>query len=1057
MRLNGTNFLRTLIFFTLLLCRVDTFYSYTGAFSGSSNIRLIKTRHFDLIYDDKCARSAIILSSEADAIYSELSKKLSLKHDFHIPVVITSTVDTHNAYYSSAPFSHIVLYDTPAAIDQVSFSNEFINTFRHELIHAITYNLHNKGWTAAKGVFSDALNPALLTITKGFAEGASVSLESDGATAPDSTIKEGRVNSPYHMAFIKQAKLDDKWPLYSEIQGAVDGVNYGKLPYYFGGAFNYYIQNKYGLDKYARFWYKCVNWQTATYFTSFYEVYRIGIKHVWEDFRKSVPVPLITKYAEDQNYCTSLTSHKKIAHLDLGTISTKNYYYYDSDSQNIKSIAIPPDADCTPPATPNSIVKFSKKSANKKNNVKTRTIFNQPNATNLSVSNDDALIAISYTSKNYATPTNRTKIIDTASATYYTVSKKHIRDAAINKASDSYYFACVATSSQYCTLLIYKVIKKGSGVKDLLLLKEITAPYGVAFYKPTITDSACVYYIKVSGLHYTLEGYDIKSGSRTSTPFPRGTRVYSLNSVPASSTLTFSYTTSDTLVRYGNVDTAYTTNKNMTFTLMARDISGGVYNPCALNNFSYYIAQYFDRSTICALDLLKTPTTTISEPCYIEDPASSINERNQQDGASDDKNNNTFLENTAPANSRSKPFNSFTYFFSHKGTFIPLSIGLSMTLNNSAAKTGNAQSAIKSAWIPFGATYVTSTPWTSPIVGLSAGYSPFSNSFGVNFLATNMLYDITKIFVWDIYASVEFDDGPYSTGANPTDTFKQTYEHLSGTLTLDIAPGVYFKVSDALHFFYGRSSSSNILDFTGAVGSLKSNYSDFDVKRLLIMNEAAISIGNIHKVGSGYYDYGGFTLTARYNTNYYKLPHEADDTRYLNERNYQNIGSDLLIRFVAGRPFTLRASLFPDNTYFLDIGGSLMIHTWDIQKSINVVPFFLTNRVSLFLSYSGSFTHETKGEIDYYKNGSLINTLTFTKPIKSWAMAHVGDYFGYLFSRDVQYYDALSIKAAWTLSPNFGGLANSNFAFDISLEAGVRFFTDRSSPFFLAICGKLVL
>ena len=159
-------------------------------------------------------KSAEVLYENADGIFTELSNLFGLLHTFRLPVVISPAQDEFNAYYSSAPFSHIVMYDTVPPESFAVFSETLLSTFRHELIHAVTYNLHNNFWTKVKKIGGDTYNPALLTITSGWAEGASVSVESSGG--------EGRLNSEYHKQLVRQAKIEGKFPRFSEVQGARD-------------------------------------------------------------------------------------------------------------------------------------------------------------------------------------------------------------------------------------------------------------------------------------------------------------------------------------------------------------------------------------------------------------------------------------------------------------------------------------------------------------------------------------------------------------------------------------------------------------------------------------------------------------------------------------------------------------------------------------------------------------------------------------------------------------------------------------------------------------------
>ena len=180
-----------------------------------------------------------------------------------------------NAYWSAVPYNHIVIYDTALIDDLAVFSENLLSTFRHELTHAYTYNLKNKFWRGV-GFFGDLINPAYLFITSGWAEGATLTSESAGG--------EGRLNNEFAMQMVKQAKLENKFPKYADVQGASDKYPSGSF-YYFNGAFNQWLQEKYGMEKYAAFWYKCVNFQTISTRLAFKKIYGIRINKAWEEFR----------------------------------------------------------------------------------------------------------------------------------------------------------------------------------------------------------------------------------------------------------------------------------------------------------------------------------------------------------------------------------------------------------------------------------------------------------------------------------------------------------------------------------------------------------------------------------------------------------------------------------------------------------------------------------------------------------------------------------------------------------------------------------------------------
>lgn len=1022
---------------------------YTGALAGEHALKIIKTTYFDIIAGEGSEDSANKIASVADSIYDELAGLLHLRHKFRLPVTITSTVDNNNAYYSSAPYNHIVIYDTPNTLKDVVAKDHLLNTFRHELTHAITYNLHNGFWRGVEMGFSDALNPALITVTQGVAEGTAVQLESREES-------QGRVNSDYHMARVRQAKIEGCFPLYSEIQGVRDIEPGGVLSYYFGGAFFDYVVKKYGDEKFSRFWWKLSNWQTATYFTSFYEVYHIGIRRVWEDFQDSLKTPFITKWPEDQNYCRALTSRKSPISLDLGAISNKFYYYYDKDCDLVKSLTL--DETTLSPLSEGTVINRAKHNKDPKSPYfyKGKAIFTTKGATRLSVTTGDEILSVSYTGGNYETPTTRVILI-TRGGTFL-LPKKHLREADLGEWEGGYYLTAVRTKSQYSTLEVYRIDYKDERVRGVNLLHSFPLPYGEGVYSPVIAGGKA-FFIRVANLTYTLCALDLESGEVFETPFPQGVKVYSLDKSTNGGDLTFSWTTKESLVRVGFVAV---NQNNVEWKLMDCDISGGVYHPCMDEGRGcvYYIANLFDRAQVSLIDIKKVPLITTSGEAFfaIKGLSNSDNTTIASNAGDMDKDsieggnfNNSDIKD--PKLCEIKPFSSGAYFFSHKGTFLPIAVALSMSANNSSLRKGNFNKAVTPAWLPFGVSYATSTPWTNPVVALSAGYSPFSNSFGINFLATNKAWTLTDIFSWHTYASVEFDDGAESSGSTPMKEFKQTYENINGALNLSLLHGGYLTISDTFQFFYGRQSSVDLSKYTGEVGSLKSNFDDKRIKTLFALNRATFTIGNIHSIGGGYYDKAGLQFSLRYDINYYKLYNVTDLTKIKNKRDYQNLGCDLLLKFPAGRPVTAAVSIFPNNTYFLNLGGSIVLYTWEIQKSTNFVPVFYSNRVTLSLLYSGSFECIDSNRVRILYDSRHFGFAYYKKPISNWAIKDIGDYFGRLASGDYDYYDLLSLKAAWTITPNFGGLARSNFKFDLSLEAGYRFFTDKSIPIYMAICG----
>ena len=130
------------------VCTQFVLSAHSGMFAGEKDLRVVKTKWFDIIYPLRCEESAAILFEKADLVYEEVTAQYGLTPSFRMPVVITPAVENFNAFWTSVPYNHIAIYDTGAsgAGGLAVFSETLLSTFRHELTHAVTYNMKNGFW-----------------------------------------------------------------------------------------------------------------------------------------------------------------------------------------------------------------------------------------------------------------------------------------------------------------------------------------------------------------------------------------------------------------------------------------------------------------------------------------------------------------------------------------------------------------------------------------------------------------------------------------------------------------------------------------------------------------------------------------------------------------------------------------------------------------------------------------------------------------------------------------------------------------------------------------------
>ena len=256
-----------------------------GHVSLSKKLSVIKTEYFDFIFAEESAASARHLALCADDLYRKAAGMLHIREHRRFPVLLTRETAVFNAYFTTFPYNRIVLYDSAPPSSFSVFSDNLASVFYHELVHALTLNIRSPFWKGMAAVFGDAFTPSfMLNLPSSFTEGAAVSFESaDG---------QGRLNDAFSLHVVRQAKLENKFPDWPDVTGAYGAYTDGSLPYMFGASFSSYIQQRFGMDKYAEFWEESGKVHFFKLSAGiFKKVYGLSLTQAWNDFKDSYPVP----------------------------------------------------------------------------------------------------------------------------------------------------------------------------------------------------------------------------------------------------------------------------------------------------------------------------------------------------------------------------------------------------------------------------------------------------------------------------------------------------------------------------------------------------------------------------------------------------------------------------------------------------------------------------------------------------------------------------------------------------------------------------------------------
>ena len=95
--------------------------------------KVVETRHFKIIYDERTENAAKEIYSFAENAYTSLVHFFKEDPFLFIPVYIEPEEKVYNAYYTSFPYNRIVIYDAPVHHTLDNTENTLYMTFLHEL------------------------------------------------------------------------------------------------------------------------------------------------------------------------------------------------------------------------------------------------------------------------------------------------------------------------------------------------------------------------------------------------------------------------------------------------------------------------------------------------------------------------------------------------------------------------------------------------------------------------------------------------------------------------------------------------------------------------------------------------------------------------------------------------------------------------------------------------------------------------------------------------------------------------------------------------------------
>ncbi len=997
-------FKKFLLFILLLLCVFNTAFSYDGEYFGEKDVRVVKTEWFDIIYTPKSEETAKILFEKADGVYKEISEMYGMPIPCRMPVVIVTGVEQFNAYYTNFPYNHIVLYDTGIIDELAVFSETTLSTFRHELTHAFTYNMKNKFWTTVDSIFGDLVSPgSLLFITAGWSEGAAVTSESFNG--------EGRLNDEFSKQMVRQAKIENQFPKVFDVQGAADIYPVGSF-YYFNSAFDQWLQKNYGMEKYAKFWYRCINFQTIGVRSTFKRIYGFPIQQAWDEFKNSVHVPEVYEDAiEDKlvqdffNATTESSKSKLSSNNKEGALFTnlsctqKGLYYIDERNDTIYFV-------------PNEKLQNGK--------IKPKKVYTSQGLNGVKSSSDGRFLALNEYDTNAASIKSKCGIYDTKTGKTLRLKETNVKEPAVIFDGIDYYLVCQKYENQNYSILINKILLNNGRLSKLEEFARVSL-------KSEVPSDFCdlgkgsFAYINRNGLAYTIQVRDISdlSNIQKTVSLPYERMVVRYLSYSSDAVLHFSYTVPDSMPRYGKYDCS-----SKEFTLQSKDVSGGVYEPVKMENGQILFAGRFYRQNRLFIGAQNFEAESVK--LFGGEEKLVLNINIDEKALLQNKQQNVELPY--------EKVNPFKYYT--KGILVPLSITESPThLDGNSYSYSNI----------LGLTYMTASPWNAGgLYTLSLGYGTYTNSFAGLFSVSGGTS--SSLLSYSVALTSEFDFEGWKQEWLNAQVITKFNPLRNATMYVNAITDTTFgrenKITDYGSDVYFDLGSGFLDDFGSAAPGSKDNY-------LYSQDVLALGLSTVRNSTAGRYSKTGFMLEAFC---YYTL-HSRISGGYENDINTADLGANFITyiprllpvkniySYTYNLPAKLKFSLFPASLSTVMDGDSIMIGKpiadyetilasvrtdlvllgKEIQKAVSFIPPLYFSNARLSAIYLGVLCDDAKT----YKN---------------YRFAHLGSYANMLKSNELEYINQVALRLELGFVPNIGQLARA-FQFNCYTQADYTFST----------------
>ncbi|MBP5175643.1 MAG: hypothetical protein ILP07_07020 [Treponema sp.] len=981
-----------LLVLTVLFLSASRLFAFDGYMTGGKNIRYVRTQWFDIIYPEGTEESAAEIAGCADSIYEEICADLGISPSFRMPVAITSDIDVYNAYFTNGYYNHIVLFDTLPDEDLAVFCDTLTGTFRHELTHAVTINMRNPFWKFIDMIFGDAVNlGTLVTMPTLIKEGASVSAES--------LPGEGRLNDPYYMHMARQAKVMDKFPSYADVAGALDVYPSTNMSYGFGGPFTLWLQNKYGMEKYAVFWYTGINVKTITYGRAFKKVYGFSLKSAWKEFEESLEVPEICEDISVSNFQSSPGAvYSSIC------LSGDCAFWFDRSSGKVYRTKLCEDGSFEKP----------------------EKIFSNTYIHDLGPSTDPRYLAACEYDYLHANLKTSVFLYSLESGKKISVKEKSLRNPFVVKNEGESFFCAVQVNGQSEKILVYKILEDEKGPISLEKFSETDLPRGLIIFSPCDAGDGVVACIAQDSmvqsvrLFYNLFDENLPMQFSDIALPDEKIRIRDLAALSPSSEssfrqFVFSWASEKTFPRMGLLSL---NGSCADFELMEGDISGGVYSPVILKGSDGEISD----KLLCIGDFVKE-TKVLSVDMKSFEKKSLVSSLSSAREVSADENQNAQTVESLLADSK-----RWLHPFYYKGLLVPVS----------DIPVYEADGTLSSKIVFPGLSWITGNAWDGTNLLLSFGVNPGGfltalqdDKFEIGFEATLSGGSTTNLFKYSLSPAVIMDSSGFMQ-ASLSSTVKSTFAVGKCSFVLQNENFVFFGKQHPVR----RAVEDYVL--------LKiTDVFDDDREYLTVKNTATAVFSTVRSTGPGRFEYGGFMAQLLYRMSWRKCfgedfsnPTDGVFSHVLFPAVAMRIPKLIPVDCVYGMtynlPVSVKAFLVPEKNCLFDVCVKTVIFSADIQRGLTFFPLYF-NRIVALASY----------DMGFYDEGNSVTLFNCVSKFKDFS--------------SMKFSDCLTLSFGLEGALNTGVFASSSMVQSLGMDIKYYPHSDVKIPFEFQLATSLSL